>query len=522
MPGAKADSLTAPLMLQLRRPSVLFLFLAPFVAALAQSADQTAPAQPSAPIREKLTLDDAIRRAVAKNYTLQSDALDVSIARARVLEQFGIFDPQITGKYTYSENENPLQTFNSSTGLRNFTTDKTDAYELALGGTMPWGLTYSLGATQTNARGTFNGYADAFDTFAGVSARQPLLRGFGFGATTAQIRIAMAGRDISEWQFRQSVIDTITRVIFAYYELSFAQSNLRTALRFREVAATLLEENQKRFKVGAMSEYDVTSARARVAMREENIFSAQRGVREAENALKALISDERSAKLLDWKIEIEPLTTLPVALVNPALDFQEALKKRPDYQQAKLNLKRSDISYKYQRNQLLPRVDLVGSYGYNGLDANRETAQRMVRNEDFRSFSYGVQVTIPLTFTTERGRYRQAKFAKRQAEIDLEQIEQNIVVAVGNAAANIETTRQRVAAARQARELAQKVLEDEQKRLRAGSSSTFFVSQEQEIVASTEVSELRAEADYRRAIAEYDRQIGVTLEKLNISIAAPK
>lgn len=509
-------------MFTFRRLFALSLSLGSLAAATAQTAPAGNAPAPTTSVREKLTLDEAIRRAVAKNYTIQSGALDVSIARARVLEQFGLFDPQISGRYTHSENENPLQTFNSTTGLRDFTTDKTDAYSLSLDGTMPWGLTYSLGATQTNARGTFNGYADAFDTFGGISARQPLLRGFGFGATTAQIRIAMTSREISEWAFRASVINTVTNVIFAYYDLSFAQANLRTAIRFRDVAASLLEENQKRFKVGAMSDYDVTSARARVAMREENIITAQRFVHDAENALKALISDERTTRLLDWSIEIEPMATLPVAVVNPALDFQEALKKRPDYQQAKLNLKRSDINYKYQRNQLLPRVDLVGSYGYNGLDANRETAQRLVRNEDFRSFSYGVQVTIPLTFTGERGRYRQAKFARRQAEIDLDQVEQNIVVSVGNAANNIEVTRQRVEAARKARQLAQEVLEAEQKRLRAGSSSTFFVSQEQEIVASLEVSELRAESDYRRAIAEYDRQLGVTLEKLNISVTAPK
>ena len=506
---------TSP-MLSLRRILLTCLTLGTLAAATAQNAPANAGS------REKITLDDAIRRAIAKNFTIQSDGLDVSIAKARVLEQFGIFDPQLTAKYTRAENENPLQTFNSTTGLRNFTTDKSDSYDLSLGGTLPWGLTYSLGATQTNSRGSFNSFADTYDTFAGVSARQPLLRGFGFGATTAQLRLAMTSRDISEWQFRASVINTITSVIFAYYDLSFAQGNLRSAIRFRDLAAQLLDENQKRFKVGAMSEYDVTSARARVAMREEGIFSAQRFVDNAENALKALISDEKSTRLLDWHLDIELPTTLPVAVVNTALDFQEALKKRPDYQQAQLNLKRTDINYRYQRNQMLPRVDLVGSYGYNGLDKDRETAQRLVRNEDFRSFTYGVQVTVPLTFTAERGRYRQAKFARRQAEIDLEQTEQTIVVSVGNAAGNIETTRKRVEAARAARQLAQQVLEDEQKRLRAGTSSTFFVLQEQEIVASLEVSELRAESDYRRAVAEYDRQLGITLEKLNISVAAPK
>ena len=483
---------------------------------LAASA-QTAPAEPPA---EKLSLDEAIRRAVAKNFTIKSDSYDVAIAKARVLEQLGIFDPQITGRFSYSENENPGTTFTA--GVRDFTVSKSDDYELALNGTMPWGLTYSLGATQTNSRGTFNNFSNNFSTFAGVSARQPLLRGFGFGATTAQIRIAMTNRAISEWAFKQSVIDTITRVIFAYYDLNFAKGALRSAMRSQEIAAQLVDENEKRFKVGSMSEYDVTSARARLATRAEGILSTQRLVRESENNFKALISDERTMNLHDWRIDIEPMNTLPVTVVNAALDFKESLTKRPDYQQALLNLKRAKITHSYQRNQMLPRVDLIGSYGYSGLDADRETAQRLVRNEDFRSYSWGVQVTVPLTFTTERGRYRAAKFAARQAETDLQQTEQNIVVSVGNAAANIETTRQRVDAARAARELGQATLDAEQKRLRAGTGNTFFVVQQQEILASLEVAELRAEADYRKALAEYDRQLGITLEKLNIAIAEPK
>lgn len=469
---------------------------------------------------ERLSLDDAVRRAVARNFTIQSDSFDVAIAKARVLEQLGIFDPQLTGSFTYRENEIPSSTFTA--GLRDFTVSQSDDYSLGLAGLLPWGMSYTLGATSNNSRGTFNLFADSYSTFAGVTARQPLLRGFGFGNTTAQIRIAQTSRAITEWQFKQSVIDTVTRVIYAYYDLNFAHASLRSAQRSRELAAQLLDENEKRFRVGAMSQFDVTSARSRLANREEGILNAERFVREARNALKALISDERTMRLHEWQIEIDPMTTLPFTVVDARLDFQEALKKRPDYQQAQLNLKRSAINSRYQRNQLLPRVDLVGSYGYNGVDPSRETAQRLVRDQDHPNFSYGVQVTIPLTFTTERGRYRAAKFGQRQAEIDLAQVEQNIVVAVGNSAANIGTAHARVEAARRARELGEQTLDAEQKRLRAGTGNTFFVVQQQELLAFVEIAELRAEADYRKAVAEYDRQIGITLEKLNISVAEPK
>ena len=40
--------------------------------------------------------------------------------------------------------------------------------------------------------------------------------------------------------------------------------------------------------------------------------------------------------------------------------------------------------------------------------------------------------------------------------------------------------------------------------------------------AGAEVSEARAQSDYHKALADYDRQLGVTLEKLHISIDPPK
>ncbi len=383
-------------------------------------------------------------------------------------------------------------------------------------------MTYRLGGTTTNARGTFNAYADNFDSFAGVSGRQPLLRDFGFGPTLASIRIARANRGISDWQFRQTVMDTVTRVTYAYHDLNFSHAYLRSATRSRDLAADLLAENEKRFKVGSMSEYDVTSARSRVASRQENVLNAERQLRDTENALKQLISDDRTTGLLDERLTIEPPAPAPIVVVDPVADFRIALEKRPDYQQAKLVLQRSDVNSRLQFNQLLPRVDLVGSYGHNGYDADRAASRRQVQDQDYRSYSWGVVVSVPLTFTTERGRYRVAKLQQRQSETQLQQIEQAIVVLVGNAAGQIETAQKRIQANRQARELAQATLDAEVKRLRVGQSSTFFVAQQQEILSFAEVREAAAQSDYTKALAEYDRQLGVTLEKLHIEVAPPQ
>jgi outer membrane protein TolC len=471
---------------------------------------------------EKITLQDAIHRALAKNFTIQSSTFDVSIANAQVTEQLGIFDPKFTGSYNSSDSNTP-QLADPITGLRPpALLDKNDSYSLGLGGLMPFGLTYSLSATSTNDRDTLTTLDNNFASFAGVTGRQPLLRDFGVGATTAQIRIAMTNRSISEWQYKATIMDVITRVIFAYYDLNFAQAQLRSAISFRDLSAGTVDENIKRNKVGSVSEFDVTQARGRLASSEDNILQARQFVHDSENALKALITDDHSTKLLDWRIEIEDLPPPPVTAVDAPLDFIEALKNRPDYQQALLTRKRSDINYHYQRNQLLPRVDLVGSYGYSGYDASDSLARQMIRNQDYRSYSYGVQVTVPLSFTAERGRYRAAKMQLRQSETNLESLEQDIVVLVGNAAARIETTYKRVEATRAASKLGQTVLDDEVKRLLAGTGATFYVLNQQEILTGLKISEAAALNDYEKALADYDRQLGLTLERLNISVDVPK
>src|SRR5262249_52406103 len=155
-------------------------------------------------------------------------------------------------------------------------------YNFGLGGLLPWGMTYKLGATAANDQGTFNHFANQYSTFAGVTATQPLLRNFGFGSTLASIRIARTNRNISEWQLKQSVIDTVTNVIFAYMNLDFSRKSLTSARGSRDLAVQLVDENEKRFKVGQMSEYDVTSAKARVAAAEDNILTAEQSIKTAE------------------------------------------------------------------------------------------------------------------------------------------------------------------------------------------------------------------------------------------------
>lgn len=459
----------------------------------------------------KLSLDEAIRLALEKNPQIKVDAYDRSIARADWLAEIGRFDPALTFRRSYSESNTPSYGPATLSDLY-----KSDEYSLALEGTTPWGLSYRIGGTASNERRAID--PDAFATFGGIQVTQPLLRGFGFGSNLRGVRIARANRGIADWTFRQSAIDTITAVITAYSDVSYAQNLLRITRRARELSAGLVAENERRFAVGSMSENDVVQARARSAARDQAILFAEQNLRDSVNRLRQLIGET------EFPIEPEAIVVEPPEITGePLISLQDDLKiafdKRPDYQAAQLGVDIYRANHVYARNQLLPQLDFVGSYGYRGLDSDFGVSRRMVHDRENRAYSAGIVVSVPLTFTEGRGRLRSARLKMRQSEADLERLEQDIAVSVASAAGQIETTRRRVAANRAAYELARQALDDELKKLRAGTSSTFFVLNLQEQLAAVESNLYQSLADQRRAYANYDRALGRTLDVHSITLA---
>ncbi|MBI5769706.1 MAG: TolC family protein [Verrucomicrobia bacterium] len=484
-----------------------------FVGAFALAfAGRAAAETPAVSLSNPVSLDAAIRLALQRNQDLKVSSFAPDIARANVLAESGRFDPALTFRRTYAESESAVTRSPLVTSLI-----KEDDYSLSLGGLAPWGLTYSLTATANNQRGTANRFTDNFVTFGGVSVTQPLLRGFGLGANLASLRIAKADRSISDWQHKATVINVVTNVVVVYNNLVQARENVRIARLSRDLTAQLVDQNEKRNRIGQISDADVLQARARLASREETVLFALRAAEDTQNQLRQLIGDIAFANP-GAALDLTELPAPAAVTVNLADDLKRAYDQRPDYQAARLGVTKHRASSAFAQNQLLPRVDLTGSYGYSGLDRDFATARRQVVDSNVRAYSTGLVVSVPLTFAEGRGRARAAKLGLRQSEADLVRLEQDIAVDVTAAAGQVETTRQRVAVARTALDLAEQSLAAEQKKFTAGTSSTFLVLQSQDQLTQVQSSHARALADQRRALANYDRELGRTLATWQITL----
>jgi len=473
-----------------------------------------APAQEAGPV---LTLDDAIRLALQRNKNLHVVSFERPISRANLLVARGQFDPAIVGGRTTSFSPEEYTLGLAQVGLVPLYHYRQDSYSLGLSGQLPLGTTYQVYESATNDRFSYYGYPSDFQAFGGVQVTQHLLKGFGLDANLAQVRIAKANRAISDCDYRQSAINTVTNVAIAYSNLQFAHDALDVARRTRELAAQLLSDNEKNYKVGSISQSDVIQARSQVAALEEPVLVYERSVRDAENSLRELIGE-------DMFLEDKPLFALvpveaPEVTIDRRADLALALQRRPDYQTARLGIVQNRATEAAARNAILPQVDFVGGYGYNGFASTLSASRQQVDQRDNLSYSAGLQVTIPLTFAVGRGTLRAARLTREKAEADLRRLEADIALAVATAEGQMETTRKRVIADEAAFALANKALEAEEKKKRAGASTTLAVEQVQQNLASIEFNVSAAHASERQAVATYYQQLGTTLEHYKVRLA---
>jgi outer membrane protein len=456
-----------------------------------------------------LDLESALRLAVSENLALRAGALSPAVANEQLRQARGQFDPELGMSYYRSQESNsqPLDPF----GTRPPNAEvRSDDYQVGLSGQLPWGATYQTGLSSQNQRGSYNSFTDTYYTFLGVSITQPLLRNFGPQAAMAPVRLARAESEAAKWRYQGLVNDTLTGTAFAFFRLALARGSLGVAERSVALGEQLVRDNEKRQERGAMSTQDVLEARARAARRRESLFIGREAVSATENGLKRYLYADAMAVA---NRPIEP--RLPASTPPTAEDLTRwagmAFATRPDYQEARLGVDQRRIALGLEKSRFLPQVNLVARYGYNGTGPAFSDSLDRVREADSDSYSVGAVVSVPLPNRAASGRKRAAELELRRAELILADFEQEVRRQLADALAAITAGTQRVEATREARTLAERSLEAEEKRLRAGTSSTFLVLEQQENLSQAQLRELQAAADLGIALAEFHRLAGRTV-----------
>ena len=480
-----------------------------------------AAAQTNSPAGRPMSLRDCFTAALQNNYDVRIERFNPEISQLNLSAAYGGYDPQLTvsGQHQYN---NSGAYFDSNGALVVPTENRENTFSSGLGGLTPWGMTYDFSGNiyqQHLSKSLFtnNFSGDSSGSSVGVNVTQPLLKDFWIDANRLQIKVAKNQLKSSEQALRAQVITTVTAVENAYYELIYSIENVKVQQDALNLAQTQLDQDRRRVEVGSLAPLDVQQDEAQVAQSRANLIAAENTLSVSQNTLKNLFTDSFS----QWhQVAVEPSENLEA--VRQLFDVQDSWSKgmesRPDLRQAKLSLETQGIQLKYYRNQLFPQVDLVGSYGFNGAGSEYNDSFQQMNDGSRPFYSYGGQLTIPLSNTKARSQLKAGKATEKQLLLRLKQLEQNVMVEIDNAVKQAESAWESVGATKQARIYAEAALDAEQKKYAVGKSTTFTVLQLQNTLTADRGQEIRALANYYEALATLAQKEGSTLQRYRIDV----
>ncbi len=467
-----------------------------------------------------LSLEQGKLMLLQNNLDIAIRQISPQIKKEGIKREEGLFDPVLSGSLQREDSSTPLSTRSSvAAGGRTSTDSEVYSVSTGLSGIFPAGTEYSIEFNDVRTENTFNSFNAEHDSFAGININQPLLKGSGSSVTQFNIIIAKKDRDISVSDFRQNVIDTLSDFKKAYWDLVLAIEDTKVKKESMKLAESLLDLNLKRLKAEVTSPLEVTKAEAGVASRKEALITARGVVREKENGLKKLISDDVYSMK---NTEILPLSR-PV--INPFtfdLDrsFKDGIENRPDYEKLKTAISKNEVRVMYAKNQSFPEIDLEASYGLNGLgNSFSDSLNEMDGNNNW---SIGIVAKFPLGNSTAKGNLRIAQLEARQELLNLKKLEQEILVEIDNTLRQAETNMQRIEAAGVSKRLAEKTLQAEEIKLKEGLSTSHDVLEFQEELVEARSREISAIIDYNKSLVELSRVKGTLLKEEDIMISYDK
>jgi outer membrane protein TolC len=515
-----------------------------------------------------LSLNEAITMALENNNNIETAQIDVRLSEFDLRAARGVFDPRFTTQSYFERSQIPTA---SSLGGANGSTTATSFNAIAgLSGFSPFaGGSYqtTFNSSRQTTNNPFTSLNPQFPTSLVLSYTQPLLRGRRIDDNRRRIQIARKNLSLTDAQFRQQSIETITAVVQSYWDLVFALRNLQVQIDAVKQAREQVASNQRQVREGLLAPIEIIAADTQVTNFEQNVYAAQEQVTRAESNLKTLILPKAEAGL--WARAVVPTT--PVNVEPPRASFEEALNaavtSRPELAQLQTNLEINEINTRYFRDQTKPQVDLVTSFTGTGLAGTQisstsnpltssfgpliervnqlsalnnlpplptsggntstlptnliggfgQSVQNII-GFNYPTFRVGVNVELPFGNRTARANLGRSLAEGTRIEAQRDQAIQQIKFEVQTSLQALRSAEARLASAAASRASSEQLYESEQRRLQNGTSTVYLVLQRQQELVAARGRELQAQTDLNKAIAAFQRSTGNTFEAHNITV----
>jgi outer membrane protein TolC len=467
----------------------------------------------------------------------------VGVASSSVLTSVGPTIPNLDPQISLFANFSHSTTVSTNTFVTGTTAlvQSSRAYQAQISKSNQWGTSAQL--TYSSSHFKYNSRAFDLNPFSqgdvDLQISQNLLNGFGSSVLGRNIIVAKNQEKVSDLQFKQQVITTVSAVLNLYWDLVSFNEDLKAKRDELATAQQLFEDNKKQVQIGTLAPIEVTRAESQVYTAQQDLLVAQTNLLQQETVLKNALSRNGVASPTIALVHVIPLdkVSVPEKEDIPPVEqlVPEALQKRVEIAENDLNIASSKAQLRGIKNGLKPTLQVFAELTNNGLSGSPNylgdgtvtlpyltggygnvLAQIFRRN--YPSYSAGLSLNIPLRNRAAQSDYVTQALSLRQSELGLQKAVNQIRVDVQNAVIGLRQARVRYDSAVKARILQRQTLDADQKKYTLGASTVFQVVTDQQALAAAQSAEQQALANYSHARVAFDQNMGRTLEANHVSI----
>ncbi|MGH7906647.1 MAG: TolC family protein [Candidatus Binataceae bacterium] len=505
-----------------------------------------------------LSLKQAVYLAVENNPAVKSYQLDPVAATEAVRMANGVFDPDFLVTLDETKSVTPSQSVLEAKGTALSTKNYNWNFVLnKVLSTTDGALSLQFTNDRLLTNNTFVSVDPNYTSSILLSLSQPLLRNFGVSFASLSVKLAESGQLQSQWNYAQSLSDFVQQVADDYWNVVAAQENLRVAREAVKFNDDLVHDNEISVKVGTLAPISLQEARSAAATAAANAYSS-------EAALRTTLAQLRQDVMLNPHHAFLPQRIVPDEQPNPAepmnsqeeLSLERTVQYRPALAAMRQAVRTAHVQVRFQQNQLLPALNIVGQIGTSSLQGNVLCGTSFLPSTivpncigptgvpgfelpfkggyntglsnlfNFRFYNYAVALSfeMPLDNAPIRAALAQARVAYEQARMQYRYELSRVIVETENALGNLEAAIQRVQATHKATSYAQEALHDELAQFRVGIATTHDLLQYQNSLVSAEGQEVQADVQLEEAKVELRHSDGRLLDyfQINFRIRNPR
>ncbi len=516
--------------------------------------------------QKPLSLKEAIVMALENNKDIEVSRQNVRIAEFDLRAATGFYEPRFFGTTQYERATTPNVSVFSN--VRSITQDSIVGNAGVQGSMRRFGTNYEANFSnqRVNSSNPLSVLSPQYNSSFNFNIAQPLIRGRVIDQPRRTIEIAKRNLSLTDTQFRQRSIEIITNVQRAYWDLTFSLRNLQVRRDAVRDAKEQLEHNKRLVDEGVLAPVDIIASETQVANFEQEVYTALEEVGRAENNLKNLISQNRNEAI--WNESVIPTDSVELDVPRTSLTeaLTLALENRPEIDVNNVQKDINAIDQRFFKDQTKPQIDLVAGYSSSGISgtpnpnaidffSNTETQLKInelinavnptlppnqqidpllipppppvppeltgnyfssvtdIFANRYPTYRVGLQFNLPFRGNqTAKAQFGRSLVEGEQIQTRREQLEQLIQVDVRNALQAVRTSEARLRSAAISRENSEKQYDSERRKLEEGQSDIYNVLERQTALMNARSTELRAQTELNKAIAELQRATGNSLK----------